>query len=183
VKHTIYSNTMFSKAKSLKQNTVAQVYTDGQFDWYSLVWYIDNTKDTATSRRKICRWIGVAGHFGSGLTYYVLPKSCLRIVHSSVMPLTREKLQSPEVKALIAEYYQKVNEKIGNNHLDEEVLDDFPFMPPVPTDIFIDDDPEFDPVEETGPEADNWTPEAYDIASRRQKLSRDSEASEARRQW
>jgi hypothetical protein len=42
------------------------------------------------------------------------------------MPLTRDELQSPEVKALIAAYDQKVNEKIGNDHLDEEVLDDFP---------------------------------------------------------
>jgi hypothetical protein len=47
-----------------------------QFDWYSLVWYIDNTEDAATSRRKIGRWIGVAEPYGSGLTYYVLPKSC-----------------------------------------------------------------------------------------------------------
>jgi hypothetical protein len=35
-------------------------------------------------------------------------------------------------------------------------------MPPVLTDIFINDDLEFDPVEETEPDADDWTPEAYD---------------------
>jgi hypothetical protein len=100
-----------------------------QFDWYSLVWYIDNTEDATTSRRKIGRWIGVAEPYGSGLTYYVLPKSCRPIVRSSVMPLTRDEMQSPEVKALIAKYDQKVNEKIGNDRSDEEVLNDFPFMP------------------------------------------------------
>jgi hypothetical protein len=31
-----------------------------QFDWYSLVWYIDSAEDAATSRRKIGRCIGVA---------------------------------------------------------------------------------------------------------------------------
>jgi hypothetical protein len=30
LKQTIYSDTMFSKVKSLRQNAVAQVYTDGQ---------------------------------------------------------------------------------------------------------------------------------------------------------
>jgi hypothetical protein len=76
---------------------------------------------------------------------YVLPKSCRPIVRSSFMPLMRDELQSPEVKALIAEYDQKVNEKIGNDRSDEEVLkDDFPFIPPIPMDIFIDVDPEFD---------------------------------------
>jgi hypothetical protein len=104
-----------------------------QFDRYSLVWYIDNTEDAATSRRKISRWIGLAEYYGSGLTYYVLSKSCRPILRSSVLQLMRDELQSPEVKALIAEYDQKVN-----------------------------DDQEIDPVEETGPDADDWTPEEYD---------------------
>jgi hypothetical protein len=42
-----------------------------QFGFYTPVWYIDAPSDTATSRRKIGRWIGVAENVGSSLTYYV----------------------------------------------------------------------------------------------------------------
>jgi hypothetical protein len=50
-----------------------------QFDWYSLVWYIDNPTDVASPRHKIGRWLGVAEDVGSGLTYHILPKSCIPI--------------------------------------------------------------------------------------------------------
>jgi hypothetical protein len=120
-----------------------------QIDWYSLVWYIDSAEDAATSRRKIGRWIGVAEKYGSGLTYYVLPKSCRPIVCSSVMPVSKDELQTPEVKALIEEYDNRVQSKIGDDRPDDDVIQEFPDMPPIPLDVFIDDDEDVDPVMET----------------------------------
>jgi hypothetical protein len=88
--------------------TVHACYVDisayAQFDWYSLVWYIDSAEDAATSRRKIGQWIGLAEKHRSGLTYFVLPKLCHPIVRSSVMPISKDKLHTPKVKALIEEY-------------------------------------------------------------------------------
>jgi Reverse transcriptase (RNA-dependent DNA polymerase) len=133
-----------------------------QFNFYSLVWYIDTPGDAATPRRKIGRWIGVANDIGSSLTYYVLPKSCRPIPRSSVMPLTPDELLQPEIKSQILEYDAAIKEKIGDDREDDDVAEDIGELPPMETNIFADDVDDVDPVEEPMVEADTWTPESYD---------------------
>ena len=134
-----------------------------QFGFYQLVWYIDAPENAATSRRKLGRWIGVSEDVGSSLCYFILPASCRPISRSSVMPLSSDELLQPEIKALILELDNTVNQKIGDQLSNDDVMQEFADLPPVPNDIFIEDD--YDDVEaegETMVEADDWTPEAYD---------------------
>jgi hypothetical protein len=97
-----------------------------QFDWYSLVWCIDEPTDAVTSGRQIGRWIGVAEKVGSNLCYYVLPKSCRPISRSSVMPISSDEQLQPETKLLIDDYNNAVTLKIGDNRTDDDVITEFP---------------------------------------------------------
>jgi hypothetical protein len=56
-----------------------------------------------------------------------------------------------------------IHDKIGNHRSDDDCFADFPEIPELPEDIFIDDEPTLVPVEEPMPEADEWySPEHYD---------------------
>ncbi|MCK7497545.1 MAG: hypothetical protein MZW92_47270 [Comamonadaceae bacterium] len=70
---------------------------------------------------------------------------------------------SAEVQVLKVELDTSIQDKIGDKRSDADCFADFPDVPEVPEDIFIDDEPTSDPVEEPMPEADEWySPEAYD---------------------
>ena len=148
---------------------IVDISAYAQFDWYSLVWYIDYPKDAATSRRQLGRWFGVAENSGSSLCYIVLPKSCNPIIRSSVQPVTDDEKGQPEIKLLIDTFNATVNRKIGNHRTDTEVSDEVPNIPSEPTDIEIENDVfemEPNPVgsspEVELAEADEWTPELFD---------------------
>jgi len=144
---------------------VVDISAYAQFDWYSLVWFIDPPSDIATSRRQIGRWIGVAEKVGSSLCYYILPKSCRPIARSSVMSLTQDDALQPQTIALIADYDAAIQGKIGINRSDEDVLSEFADLPISPIDVFNDD--EIDTEGGTSfnshvLDADDWTPESFD---------------------
>ena len=79
--------------------------------------------------------------------------------------LTEDEMADPVVQARIAELDASIKEKIGDTIPDEEVDADLVgLFPEVPDDIFLPDhDAEFDPAkpEATMPEADDYTPKAY----------------------
>jgi Reverse transcriptase (RNA-dependent DNA polymerase) len=79
-----------------------------------------------------------------------------------VTPVSAEELLQPEVKSQILEYDQAIKDKIGDDRNDDDVAVDFPDLPPIPTDIFVDDTEDVDPIGDPIMEADDWTPEAYD---------------------
>jgi hypothetical protein len=135
-----------------------------QFDWYQYVWYIDPPSDAAQTRRKLGRWIGVAENFGTALTYFILPKSGTVVARSSVTPVTMEELMSDEVKQLCNDLDESINQRIGDDRTNDEVIADFPNVPQIPDDIFVDDENDFDPVDPSElPEADEMpSPDAYD---------------------
>ena len=147
---------------------VVDISAYAQFNWYSHVWYIDYPKDTATPRRQLGRWLGVAENVGSPLCYVILPKSCRPIIRSSVQPVTPDERLQPETKLLIEKFDEIVNRKIGDHRSDDEVSDDLPDIPLDPTDIQVDDvfEYEVDPIgsapEVALAEADDWTPETFD---------------------
>jgi hypothetical protein len=144
---------------------MADISAYAQFDWYEYIWYIDRSEDTTESTRKLGRWIGVAENQGAPMTYMVLPKSCRPIARSSVFPLSQDDRLSAEVQALKVELDTNIQSKIGDKRSDEDCFAEFPEVPEVPEDIFIDDEPTSVPVEdeESMPEADEWySPEAYD---------------------
>jgi hypothetical protein len=78
----------------------------------------------------------------------ILPVSCRPIARSSVMPVSLEELMQPDVKAQIAEYDNTIHERIGDQRSDLDFIAEFPDISPTPTDIFVDDDDEWDPAGE-----------------------------------
>ena len=139
-----------------------------QFDWYQYVWYHDPAVQFPQDPKKIGRWIGVAHDVGSPMTFWILPASCRVIARSTVFPLTDDELNDPLVKVKIVELDLAVAEKIGDSVKNEDVDDGLVgLFPDVPDDIFLPDNNVEDqhvPVDDADevPEADNFTPEAYD---------------------
>ena len=136
-----------------------------QFDWYQTVWYLDPAVQFPNDARKLGKWIGVAHDVGSPMTFWVLPASCKVLARSTVTPLTEDEMADPIVKARILELDLAIKERIGDSieddNVDEELIGLFP---EVPDDIFL-PDPESElerTDEEAIPEADDYTPEAYD---------------------
>ena len=136
-----------------------------QFDWYQYVWYHDPAVQFPEDPKKLGRWIGVAHDVGSPMTFWILPASCRVLARSTVFPLSQDELEDPLVKSKLVELDLAVAEKIGNSIAD---VDDalIGLFPQVPEDIFLPDaeNGDHEPVDgaDTLPEADDFTPEAYD---------------------
>ena len=105
----------------------------------------------------------MAERHGGPLTYYILPKLCIPIVRSSVQPMKQMEKIDLEVQIQMAELDAAIEQEIRDSRSDKEITAEFPDMPQVPEDIWV-DEPVADPEELEGamPEADDWTPEAYD---------------------
>ena len=137
-----------------------------QFDWYEHVWCHDPTVQFPGDQRRLARWIGVAHSVGNPMTFWVLPSTCKVLARSTVWSLSEDDRSNPAIQAQIAELDASIREKIGDlipdNAVDSELLG---LYPEVPDDIFL-PDPEdnYEPAEPEAamPEADDYTPEAYD---------------------
>jgi hypothetical protein len=136
-----------------------------QFDWYQQVWYIDPAVQFPDDSRKLGRWIGVAHDVGSPMTFWILPQSCKVLARSTVTPLTEDELKNPEIQGMLAELDISIKSKIGDTLADNEIDNELiGLYPDVPDDVFLpdrEDDIAADQEAEM-PEADDYTPEAYD---------------------
>jgi hypothetical protein len=126
---------------------MADISAYAQFDWYEYVSYIDQSEDMTELTRKLERWIGFAENQGAPMTYMVLPKSCQLIARSSVFPLFQDDWLSAKVQVLKVELDTSIQEKIGDKRSDMDCFAEFPEVPNVLEDIFIDDEPTSIPVE------------------------------------
>jgi hypothetical protein len=110
--------------------------------------------------------VGVAHDVGNPLTFWVLPPTCKVLARSTVWSLSDDEKGNPEIQAQMADLDASIREKIGDSIPDKDLNDDIvQIFPDVPDDIFLaDDHGEFDPAEPDAamPEADEYTPEAFD---------------------
>ena len=129
------------------------------FDWYQLVWYYTPTAEFPHQKKTIGRWLGVAENCTDDLAYTILPKSCKVVVRKDVWAVTKDEMADPIIQAEIAEVDKLISDKLNGTSGEES--EDFP-LPDY--NIFDDDDADMEPFEPEGlkPEADEYTPEAYD---------------------
>lgn len=138
-----------------------------QFDWYQYIWYHDPAVQFPEDAQKLGRWIGVAQDVGSPMTFWVLPASCRVIARSTVSQLSDDELLDPIVKNRMVELNLAIAEKIGNTIADD-ALDDalIGLYPEIPDNVFLpDEDGDHEPLDDDAdavPEADDYSPEAYD---------------------
>jgi hypothetical protein len=139
-----------------------------QFEWYQYVWYHDPAVRFPDDPKKLGRWIGVAHDVGSPMTFWVLPASCKVVARSTVFPLSQDEMADPLVKSRLVELDLAVTEKIGNSvHNDDVDHALIGLFPEIPDDVFLpdnDQDEDHEPMDgaDLVPEADDFTPEAYD---------------------
>lgn len=152
--------------EAVKGNT-PDISECAQFDWYQYVWYHDPAVQFLHDPRKLGRWIGVAHDVGSPMTFWILSASSKVLARSTVFSLTEDEANDPLVKAKMIELDRAVREKIGDSVKDDD--DDeslIGLFPEVPEDIILPDSDHGDhlPTDEAEavPEADDFTPEAYD---------------------
>eukprot|EP00978_Attheya_sp_CCMP212_P030564 scaffold112741_cov54-Attheya_sp.AAC.1 len=58
---------------------------------------------------KLCRWLEVAHRIGQAMVYYVIPKSGVPLVRSTIQPFSDENKQNPAVTAKVADLDKSIN--------------------------------------------------------------------------
>jgi len=127
------------------------------YDFYEPIWYYNEISQFPEPKRKLARWLGEAHNVGQAMSYFILPQSGIPIAWSSVQPITSEEKQTIAVQDELKELDEAIQIKCKSIKPDE-VSNFFSHQ-------FNEDDyntPQFEPVEEDIPEADNWDLESYD---------------------
>ena len=139
------------------------ISTYAQFDWYEPVRYIDNDHELKTGR---C--LGPANGVGAGNCFWILPMSGRPVVRSTVHSLTPDEKDNPAINSSIKALDNSIQSKLGDTIKDDEVDDDLQGLYPSVDEVFEADSWEDETVmpqmkvEEGTPEADDYTPEAFD---------------------
>ena len=135
-----------------------------QFNWYEPVYYYEPTAQFPDNKNLLGRWVGVAEASTNVMAFYILTGTGKVLVRQSVWAITDEERATTEWKEKLADLDQKIRAKIGDaiadNKVDPELLEDLPEIPE-----YLFEDEEIDEATEKDavmPEADDYTPEAYD---------------------
>jgi hypothetical protein len=80
------------------------------YHWYQNFWCLDQEAKFPEDCRKLGKWIGVTHRVGQALCYFVMPPSARPIVQSTIQALYADELSSPEVKVLIQEQFNQVQD-------------------------------------------------------------------------
>ena len=94
-----------------------------QFDWYELVYYLDEN-----GQQKLAQWLGPAEDHGSGDLYWLLPVFCRPIVSPTVWNIPEEDIRDPEKVITRTEFDNSVRSKIGDEIIEtsEDLEPEFP---------------------------------------------------------
>ena len=130
------------------------------YDFYEPVWYYDEVAAFQEPKRHIGRWLGQACNVGQAMCYWILPASGIPIARSTITPISHEDHTLEEVKQELITFGQKIKSKYSKD--DEEDINPIDNQIPDNNDEYDAITPEFRPVEESTPEADNWDHDAYD---------------------
>jgi len=117
------------------------------FDWLQWVWFQEPAQFPESSRC-LGRWLGVARDVGQAMTYWLLTEKGTIIARSSVTTVSDLEGREPRMR----EQQELFMSKVAANTLNASNATVSQIFPEL-----IDDTPEF-----STPEADQFTPEAYD---------------------
>lgn len=119
------------------------------FEWMEWVWY-RKPSQFPEEDLQLGRWLGVAQDVGQAMTYWILTHKGTVVARSSIIPLSLDDALDENLKhqkeAFMVEHSQGERNSSG---LQDESIKVFPDL--------VDDDPAY-----TTPEADDYSPEAYD---------------------
>lgn len=138
------------------------------FDWYKPVFYHDPVPTFPYQKKSIGYWIGIEECTVDVMASRILTSSGNVVIRKSVWAIPEDERKQPNIVAdlaqLEADITSKLGDKLKEGDEDPEIADELKLPP-----NYIFDDP--DGIEEneepeepdaTKPEADDYTPEAYD---------------------
>ena len=116
------------------------------------------------TNKELRRWCGPTHDAGQGMVYHVLTSKDNTVTRSTVIPVSKDKLESPQIKERMNQYTSEMESLIGNfahstmNKIDTELgedpydslfeVDDHPDENDVITNPEIDDDNKYPPCAE-----------------------------------
>ncbi len=130
-------------------------------DCYKPICYFDEVSQFKEPKRHIGQWLGQAHNIGQAMCYWILPASGIPIACSSVTAISFEEHMQDAVHQELCSFDEKIQSKF--NALSQEKEDTLPDF----FDVSVDDSnvdqttPEFEPIEEPTPDADEWDHDAY----------------------
>ncbi|KAI2509696.1 hypothetical protein MHU86_4678 [Fragilaria crotonensis] len=99
--------------------------------WYDVVSYLDSDNE-----RKLAYWLGPAEDYGGGDAVFLLPKTARPIVRSTVWSLTPD--ERVDKKEEIEHLLQSIQEKIGDDRINDEVYAELGYVILPHVDLFGD---------------------------------------------
>lgn len=135
------------------------------FDWYEPVWFYEPEAKFPYEKKCLGMWIGVEEASVDLMAFRILKDTGKPIVRKSVWAVSHDELATTEVQEAIARLKEAILQKLGDTLKDTEVDPEIMgCLPEVPEYLFDEEEDTVDPEDPdaTKPEADDFTPEAYD---------------------
>jgi len=85
-----------------------------EFCWFQPIWFYEPNV-FPEQNRQFARWIGIAHRVGQAMCYWVLPITGIPIARTTIQEVTKEELNSSEVKRLVEVYDKEIEEKFRSN--------------------------------------------------------------------
>ena len=136
------------------------------FDWYQPVWFHDPVPTFPFQKKMLGYFLGVEECSVDLMAFRILKSNGHVVTKKSVWALTPDEQKDLQVMADLAQLEADVKSKIGDRLRDGDVPDDLQDNLEAPPNYLFDDidEPNVEPAEPEAsrPEADDYTPEAYD---------------------
>jgi len=114
-----------------------------EFCWFQPIWFYEPNV-FPEQNRQFARWIGIAHRVGQAMCYWVLPITGIPIARTTIQEVTKEELNSSEVKRLMEVYDKEIEEKFRPNtdsnitsfqlYREDEDIDNEPEQEPIDPD-------------------------------------------------
>jgi len=129
------------------------------FEFYDWVWFWDRPGDD--DNPQIGRWLGVSHRVGSPMCYFILKQNGQVLSRTMVQHVTQVEQMKDDIKRWLEEFDNKVNGCLSDaNHIIQHQEENAFFIEDIGE---LDDDDDLEFQEDSNiPEADEFTPDAYD---------------------
>ena len=86
------------------------------FEFYDLVWWLDNTKQHPFEKRRLAQWLGISHHVGSDLCYWLITESGKLISKTSVEHVVQADYIEPSKKQQIDTFNKTLDERLDDTN-------------------------------------------------------------------
>ena len=137
---------------------------DALFSFYQPVWVYTSQKGFPDAKKEMAMWLGPDEHCIDVMGYHVIVGTGKVITRKDVWAVSEAELRDDLTQERLTNLRTAINAKIGDSLPEDEIDPEVCLEHDIPEGLFEGDEYADEPFDETAtrPEADDYTPEAYD---------------------